>query len=86
MDRALFFHLVRRDDFIERWIVHDPIHQREVHGVSGAFRNHVTQKRLADQSQIADQVQRLMPAAFIGKPQTARVKYGRPVKTSRVVE
>ena len=57
-----------------------------MHGVAGALRNHVPQQRTANQSQIADQVQRLVPAALVGEAHSAFVKHRGLIETDGVFQ
>ena len=59
--------LVEAQDFVERRVLHDAFHQREVHRMTGFFRDHMAQQRFSDQRQVADQIESLMPAAFVAK-------------------
>ena len=66
--------LVEAQNFVKGRVLHDAIHQREMHRVAGFFRDHVAQQRLADQRQIADQIQRLVAAAFVCEAQAAGIQ------------
>ena len=57
-----------------------------MHGVAGALGDHVAQQRLADQRQVADQVERLVAAAFVGEAQAAGIQHAGAVEADRVVE
>ena len=60
----------RRSDFVKARIGHDARDQRRVHGMAGPFRHHVTEQRLADQRQIADQIEDLVAAALVREAQS----------------
>ena len=78
--------LVMGNDFVEGGIRHDLVDQREVHGVSGFFGDDVTEKRLADQRQVADEVERLVAAAFVGEAEAAGVEDGLAVEAYGIVQ
>src|SRR5262245_24961254 len=52
----------------------------------GALGNHVSQKRFADQRQVADQIEGLVPAAFIYITKPAWIKYAAAIKANRIVQ
>src|SRR5579884_3701571 len=66
-------HLVEAETFVEAAIRHDLRHQRRVHGVPGALGDDVAQQRTADERKVADQVQRLVTAAFVGKAEATGI-------------
>ena len=79
-------HLVMGNDFVDGGIRHDLVDQREVHGVAGFFGDHVTEKWLADQGEVADEIQRLVAAAFVGEAEAAGVEDGLAIEAHGVVE
>ena len=78
--------LVETDHFIERRIGHDTRYQCGVHGVPGALGDHVPEQWPADQGQIADQIQRLVPAALIREPKSARIPNPISLEANRIIE
>ena len=76
--------LIERQDFVKRRIGHDARNQRGVHRVPGALGDHVPQKRLADQRQVADQVEHFMPAALVAETAVRRdsSRLSRPKQTA----
>src|SRR5215469_12705176 len=57
--------LIEAQHLIQRRIAHDLCHQCGMHGMTCAFGDHMTEQRFADQRQIADEIERLVPAAFV---------------------
>ncbi len=74
------------NDFVNGGIRHDLVDQCEVHGVAGLFGNHVTEKRLADQSEVADEIERFVAAAFVGEAEAAGVEDGLAIEAHGVIE
>ena len=74
--------LIETQYLIECRVGHDARHQRRVHRMTGALRDHVSQQRPADQRQIADQVQRLVPAALV-RETAGRRGFARLARRSR---
>src|SRR5690242_6662609 len=79
-------HLVMGNDFVNGGIRHDLVDQREVHGVAGFFGDHVTEERLADEGQIANEVERLVAAALIDEAEAAGVENGLAIEADGVIE
>ena len=50
------------NDFVDGGIRHDLIDQREVHGMAGFFGDDMTEKRLPDQRQVADEIEGFVAA------------------------
>ena len=45
--------LFKAEDFVKRRVRHDFRYQRHVHGVAGAFGDHLAQQRAPDQREVA---------------------------------
>src|SRR6187431_1825670 len=67
--------LFQGEHFIERGILHDAVHERGVHGVTGAFGDDAAEERAADEGQVTDQVQDFVAAGLVLKPQPAGIQY-----------
>src|SRR6185312_12253997 len=67
--RRLRFFFIPSRQHPRRPVLHQPLHQRRMHCVPGAFRDHVAPDPAARQRQVADQVEYLVPHKLIPKPQ-----------------
>src|SRR5580704_15703425 len=57
-----------------------------MHGMPGSLGDYVPEQWLTDQSQVADQIQRLVPAALVRETQTIPVSDPLAMETDGVVE
>ena len=57
---------VRVDDLAGVFLAQQSVHQTHVHGVAGAIGFHVPNQRPAQQREIANDVQNLVAAEFVG--------------------
>ena len=55
-----------------------------VHGMSGALGNHMSERGAAEQREIADEVQRFVPATFIGGAQAIGIQWALAGETDRI--
>ena len=54
--------------------------------MTGPLGNHVAQQRLANERQVANQVQRLVPAAFVIEAKAAWIEHAAAVEADRIVQ
>ena len=78
--------LVEADEFVEGGVGHDFGDKGDVHGVSGALGDDVTEEGLADEGEVADQVEGFVAAALVGEAKSAGVEDGSVIEADRAVE
>src|SRR5262249_20233549 len=54
--------------------------------MTGSLGNHMTEKRLSDQSQVSDQVESFVPAALVLEAKPFRIPDRFPIGTERILE
>ena len=78
--------LIETENFVQRRIRHDLRDQRRMHRMSGPLSDNVAEQRPPDQSEVTNQIEDFVPAAFIRETQAFGVHYLLAIETYRASE
>ena len=78
--------LVEAEDLVQGRVRHDFCDERSVHGMPCALGDHMTEQGLADQGEVTDEIESLMAATLVWKPETAWVHDVLPIEADGAVE